>query len=114
MHGSDEMQLKFKHFIILNALDVLLSWYAFTQVFGLSELNPVYVALFAVFGIAIGLVVGKVFLLILTWVFYLALPLNNKISDNYTINMKKVSVTILCSMMMFVVGNNFVQIMAVL
>jgi len=108
------MQLDFKHFIILNVIDVVLSWYAFTQIGGLGELNPLYNALFVFFGVGIGLVVGKVVLLIITWVFYSALPLNKKINDKYTIDMKKVSITILCIMMLFVVANNIYQIYAFL
>jgi len=108
------MQLNFKHFIILNVLDVLLSWYAFTQIVGLGELNPLYNALFVLFDVGIGLVVGKVILLILTWVFYSALPLNKKINDKYTIDMKKLSITILCTMMLFVVANNVYQILVIL
>jgi hypothetical protein len=106
MNGIEYMNFTFKHFIALTIMDILTSWYAFTHMTGLVEINPFYNKLFGIFGVLIGLIAGKIMLTIVIWVFYSAQPTDKKITDKYTINMKQLSANILCLFMSFVVLNN--------
>jgi len=97
------MNLNFKHFIALNVLDVLLTWYAITYL-GLNEGNPVLSPIFQQIGLITGLVVIKLIGLILLWSMINYQPLN----------IKKISINIICFMFVLVVANNIYQIMVAL
>ena len=93
------MQLKFKHFIALNVVDILLTWYAITYM-GLVEGNPILSPIFQQIGLITGLVLIKLFGLIVIW----------SIINYQSPNIKKISINIICFMFMFVVANNIYQI----
>lgn len=94
------MELKFKHFIFLNVLDVILTWYAITYM-GLTEGNPILNPIFHQMGLIVGLIVIKLIGLIVLWGIILYYPLN----------IKKLALNIICIMFIIVVLNNSYQMM---
>ena len=93
------MQLKFKHFVFLNVLDVLLTWHAITHL-GLSEGNPILSSTFQEIGLVFGLVCTKLIGLIALW----------GIINFQPLNIKKISINIICFMFIAVITNNIYQI----
>ena len=94
------MELKFKHFIALNVLDIILTVYAINYM-GLMEGNPILSPIFQQIGLITGIVVIKTIGLILLWGMQNYMPLN----------IKKMSLNIICFMFILVVANNIYQIM---
>jgi len=102
------MQLKFKHFIALNVLDVLLTYYALTYL-GLNEGNPILAPIFKQIGLIAGLVLIKLFGLIAIYGMLKSTP-NIKIKSIYNLEARKIGVTTICLLMVLVVANNIYQI----
>lgn len=102
------MELKFKHFVFLNALDAILTWYAFTQVHGLGELNPILSPIFNQVGLITGLITTKLLLLMVIYALIYKMPANVKFKG---IGAKIVSTNIICIMFIVVVLNNSYQIL---
>jgi len=101
--------LNFKHFIFLSALDIITSWYAFTHIDSLYELNPVYSKSFEIFGILGGLILIKLLGLMCLY------TLINMIRPEIKINIvnkngRELGTFLICSLMVFVVANNIYQI----
>ena len=93
------MIFNFKHFIALNVLDVLLTWYAITYM-GLNEGNPILSPIFQEIGLITGLVVMKLVIIGMIATLRNHMPLKIKIT----------STNIICFMFMLVVTNNIYQI----
>ena len=95
------IQFKFKHFIFLNVLDILLTYYALTYT-GLHEGNPILSPIFQEIGLITGLVCIKLIGIgVIAWMI-----------STYASNIKKTSLNIICFMFMLVVANNIYQIVA--
>jgi len=105
------MQLNFKHFIALNVLDVLLTWYAITYM-GLVESNPILSPIFQEIGLITGLLVMKLFGLIAIYGMLKSTP-NIKIKSIYNLEAQKIGTTTICLLMVLVVANNIYQIFSV-
>jgi len=97
------MRLNFKHFIALNVLDVLLTWYALTYL-GLSEGNPILSPIFQEIGLITGLVLIKL----------IGIGVLATLMNHMSPNIKKISINIICFMFILVVVNNIYQIMVAL
>lgn len=97
------MNLKFKHFVFLNVLDVILTWYAIKYL-GLSEGNPVLSPIFQQIGLIAGLVMIKLIGLIVLL----------GIISCYPLKIKKLALNIICFMFVLVVANNMYQIIKVI
>ncbi len=93
------MNFSFKHFIALNVLDVLLTYYAITYV-ELSEGNPILSPIFQQIGVLFGLVLIKL----------IVIGMIATLRNHMPLNIKKISINIICFMFMFVVANNLYQI----
>ena len=93
------MKLNFKHFIALNVADIILTWYALTYL-GLHEGNPILSPIFNQIGLLFGLVLIKLIGLILLWGMLKYQPLN----------IKQISINIICFIFIAVVANNIYQI----
>ena len=87
-----KMQLKFKHFVFLNVLDIILTWYALTYL-GLSEGNPILSPIFNQIGLIVGLVLIKLIGIIVVATLRNHMPLN----------IKKISINIICFMFILVI-----------
>lgn len=100
------MELKFKHFVFLQILDVITTYISLSYLTsqGLNELNPVYSYSFAHFGLITGLITIKLIGLIVIWVIILQYPLK----------IKKLALKIICIMFIFVIINNTYQIINVI
>jgi hypothetical protein len=97
------MELKFKHFVALNALDVLTTWYALTYL-GLHEGNSILSPIFQQIGLISGLVLIKLIGLMVLWGMLSIQPLN----------IKKFALNIICLMFIAVVLNNSYQMIRVI
>lgn len=97
------MQLKFKHFIFLQILDVLTTWYAITYL-NIIEANPFANNLFENYGLIIALICMKSIALMIIYGLIYVMPLNNK----------KLAINIICFMYFFVIANNIYQISIIL
>ncbi len=102
------MELKFKHFIFLNVLDIILTWYALTYL-GLNEGNPILNPIFQQIGLLFGLVVIKLLGLMVMYGLIKSTP-NIKIKCIYNMEAQKIGINIICFMFMLVVANNIYQI----
>lgn len=105
------MNLKFKHFVFLNVLDVILTWYAFTQVNGLGELNPILSPIFNEVGLVKSLIAIKLLVLMVIYALINKMPLYVKFKG---FDGRKLSTNTICFMFVFVVANNLYQIISVL
>lgn len=92
------MELKFRHFIILQALDVLSTWYGLTFLH-LTEMNPVANTAFENMGLVNALISMKIVGLM---VIYGVLCV-------YTANIKKIALYIICGFFIVVIINNTYQ-----
>jgi len=95
------MELKFKHFVFLNLLDIILTWYAITHL-GLSEGNPILSLIFQEIGLVFGLVCIKL----------IGLGMIATMLNHIPLNIKKISINIICFMFLLVIANNIYQIIA--
>jgi len=95
------MELKFKHFIFLQLLDVLTTWYGLTYLH-LTEINGFANYLFQNWGFINTLIAGKVIMLVFVYLCFFAYPLN----------IKKIALNIICFMFMLVIANNIYQIIS--
>jgi len=102
------MELKFKHFIFLNVLDIILTYYALTYL-GLNEGNPILATIFQQIGLITGLVLIKVIGLMVMYQLIKLTP-NIKIKSIYNLGAQKIGVSIICILMVCVVINNIYQI----
>ena len=93
------MELKFKHFIALNIADILLTWYAITYL-GLVEGNPILLPIFQQIGLITGLVCIKL----------IVIGMIATLRNHMPLNIKKISINIICFMFVLVVANNIYQI----
>lgn len=96
------MQLKFKHFIMLNVLDVLTTYLGLTYLH-LTELNSVANGLFQDWGFITTLIIGKIILLVFVFLCFFV----------YSLKIKKLALNIMCFIFMVVVVNNIYQIIVV-
>jgi len=97
------MELKFKHFIILNVLDIITTYSALTYM-NAMEANPLLSALFIKFGVLGSLIAVKLIGLMLIYGLYIAMPLN----------IKKIALYIICGLYTSVIINNTYQMIRVL
>jgi hypothetical protein len=97
------MEIKFKHFIILNVLDVITTYSALTHM-NAMEGNPILSAMFAKFGLLGSLIAVKLIGLILIYGMLSMMPLN----------IKKIALYIICSFFTIVIINNAYQMIRVL
>jgi len=104
------MELKFKHFIFLNVLDIILTWYAITYQ-GLNEGNPILSLIFQEFGLITGLVLIKLLGLMLIYGLVKHTP-NIKIKYIYNTEAQKIGITTICLLMVLVVANNIYKIIS--
>ncbi len=97
------MELKFRHFIILQALDVLTTWYGLTFLY-LQEANPFANTMFAQLGLVNALIAMKLMGLMVIY----------GILSIYTPNIKKLALYIICGFFALVIINNAYQMIRVL
>ncbi len=93
------MELKFKHVIFLQVLDVITTWYGLTYLH-LTEQNIFANGLFENYGLINALIAGKFIMLVFVYLCFFAYPLN----------IKKIGINIICFIFMLVVANNIYQI----
>ena len=93
------MELKFKHFVFLQCLDVLTTWYGITYL-NLHERNIFADGMFQQVGLINSLIAMKVIGLMVIYGILLIYPLN----------IKKIGINIICFMFMLVIANNIYQI----
>jgi len=89
------MKLTFNHFIILQVLDILTTYYGLTYL-GLVENNPIANNLFGNYGIISVLILGKIIMLVFV---YGCLQI-------YSLKIKKFALYTINIMFMFVILNN--------
>jgi Domain of unknown function (DUF5658) len=89
------MQLKFKHFVLLNAADVVTTYAGLTYL-GLRELNPVANEMFGKLGLIEALIAMKIVGLMVIWVG----------SKLYSLKVRNLAFTIACLFFICVVANN--------
>ena len=94
------MELKFKHFIFLNILDVITTYYAITYL-GLSEYNTFANRLFNQYGLVTALILMKIIGLIVIY----------GMVQIYTLKIKKLAINICCFIFIAVVLNNLYWIL---
>ena len=104
--------MNFKHFIALSITDIATSWYAFTHIESLYELNPVYSKSFEYFGILGGLILIKLLGIICLYTLINMIRPEIKISI-VNKNGRELGTLLICSLMVFVVANNIYQIFSV-
>jgi len=97
------MKIEFKHFIILNVLDVMTTYFALTHM-SLNEANPLLSALFTKFGLLGSLIAFKLIILMVMYGVFTMMP--------YKI--KKITLYIICFMFILVIINNTYQMIRVL
>lgn len=90
-----KMELKFKHFIILNALDVLTTYFGLTYL-GLVELNTFANGLFQEYGLVSALIGMKIVGLMVLY----------GLMQIYPLKVRKLAITACCLFFMVVVLNN--------
>lgn len=100
------MELKFKHFIALNVLDGITTYYALRDNPMAFEANPLYSHAYIVFGFLFGLVAIKLLLLIVIYAFISTIPLNIKIPEIHNINGRQLALGCMCFVLALVVVNN--------
>ena len=104
------MQLKFKHFIALNTLDVLTTWYGLTYL-GLTEGNAFANGLFQEYGLVISLIALKLIGLVVIWMMLKHhTTMLNKFGLNIKNKIEQPMINIGCILFMIVVANNIYQI----
>ena len=104
--------MNFKHFIALNVADVITTYIALSYM-GLNELNPLYVSAFGKIGLLPGLIVIKLFGLVIIYILYKSIP-EIKIIKFYNLDVRKICVNTICVMFTFVVLNNLYQVLRVI
>lgn len=97
------MELKFRHFVFLNILDIITTHFALTHM-NLTEANPLLSSLFIKFGVLGSLIAFKLIVLMVMYGMLLMMPLKIKI----------ITVNIICGMFVFIIINNTYQIVCVL
>lgn len=105
--------MKFKHFVILNCLDVVTTIIALTY-FGLNELNPLYSSAFAKIGIIPGIVAIKLIVLAVMYWIIMQISPEIKIKQFYNMDGRKIGINIICFMFIIVVLNNTLWIIKAL
>lgn len=93
------MQLKFKHFIYLNILDIILTFYALSFM-ALNEANPMMRYAINYFGIVIALILIKLIGIIIIYIYYKILSQK----------LRTASLCIFCGFYIIIVINNMFQI----
>ena len=97
------MELKFRHFIILQALDVLTTWYGLTFLH-LTEANPFANTMFGQFGLVDALIGMKLIgLMVIYGILYI-----------YPLNIRVIALKVMCSLFSLVIINNTYQTIRVL
>jgi len=99
--------MNFKHFIFLNIIDIILTYYAITYV-GLSEGNPILSPIFQQIGLITGLVLIKLLGLMVIYGLICNTPPELKFRGT-NINAQKISTSTICLLMVLVVANNISQ-----
>ena len=89
------MELKFKHFIALNVLDIITTWYGMTFL-GLSEQNTFANGLFETYGLIYALICMKIVGLMVIY----------GVCTIYPPQVRKLAITISCLIFVVVVVNN--------
>jgi uncharacterized membrane protein len=97
------MELKFKHFVALNALDVITTFIGLTYLH-LTEMNPLANTMFHNLGLMEALISMK---LVGLMVIYVVLSM-------YSLNIKKIALNIICFIFIIVVLNNSYQMIRVI
>jgi len=93
------MELKFKHFIFLNILDIITTWYALT-ILNLSEANPVINFMISFSSLITALIIVKIFGITILYIWYFILPQKYKL----------ISLIVMCLLYIVVIINNIYQI----
>lgn len=106
------MELKFKHFVFLQAMDVISTFLGLTYL-GLREANTFALGIFQEYGLLNGLIALKVGGLVIIYLVLYIKPLKFKIKEYY-INITPACMKIGCFMFMFVVANNLYRIYEVI
>jgi len=109
------MELKFKHFVALNVLDVLTTWYGLTYLH-LTEANPIANPAFNVYGLLETMVIMKIVGLIVVFgaiKAYELICLHAHIKIN-PLKIKKSVLNISCFIFIVVVLNNSYQMIRVI
>jgi hypothetical protein len=97
------MELKFKHFIILQALDVLTTWYGLTFLH-LTEANPFANTMFSNMGLINALIAMKIVgLMVIYGILYI-----------YPLNIRIIALKVMCGLFSLVIINNAYQMIRVL
>lgn len=89
------MNFTFKHFIGLNVLDVITTWYGLTYL-GLTEQNTFANGLFESYGLVNALIAGKIIMLVFVYLCMFA----------YSPRIKKLAPNVVCIMFILVIFNN--------
>lgn len=90
-----KMELKFKHFVILNAADVVTTYAGLTYM-GLTEINPVANTMFMKLGLIEALIAMKIVGLMVIWL----------VAKIYPLKVRNLAITIACLIFILVVANN--------
>lgn len=93
------MELKFKHFIFLNVLDIITTWYALT-ILNLNEANPVINYIISFSSLIFALIIVKLIGVIILFIWYYILPQKYKLK----------SLMVMCIFYSIVIINNIYQI----
>ena len=97
------MKIEFKHFVILQMLDVLTTWYGLTFLH-LQEANPFANTMFAQLGLVNALIAMK----------FVGLMVIYGILCMYPLNIKKLALNTICALFVLVIINNAYQMIRVL
>lgn len=92
------MELKFRHFVIFQFLDVLTTVIAITH-FGLTEMNPLVNSVFQEYGVIVGIIIFKIIGLVILYCIFIG----------FSESTKKIALNIVCTMYSVVVLNNAYQ-----
>ena len=95
--------MNFKHFIALNCLDIITTYFGLTYL-GLTEANPVANAAFGQYGLILSLIVMKIVGLMVIW----------GIIKFYPLKVKKIAVNISCFIFIFVIINNLYHMLRII
>jgi len=106
------MELKFKHFVILQALDVLTTYIGLTYMH-LREANTFALGIFQEYGLITGLIALKIAGLMIIYLLLYVMPLKIKIKDAY-INLTPFLIKTGCFIFIIVVLNNSYQMIRVI
>jgi len=104
------MEVKFKHFVFLNVLDMILTYISITFL-ELYEGNPILSTVFNQVGLITGLITTKLLILMVMYALIQKIPLNVKFRG---ITGKIAATNIICFMFIIVVLNNSYQIIRVI